>query len=111
MTLAAAALRPHRGGMRVVRQITFFLGLLLLVVGGSFLAYALSNMSAAFRRGGFDAAIHAPDGGIHAAVGGVLIVVGLALLRRTLRSRFARIVVIVLATAIVMLAVHAGYVR
>jgi amino acid permease len=96
--------------MRVVGQITFFLGVLLLVVGGSYIAYALRNMTAAFRRGGVDAALHAPDGSIDGAVGLVLVLVGLALLRRTLRGRIARVVVIVLAVAIVVLAVHAGYV-
>ena len=96
--------------MRPLRQINFFVGLLLLIVGGSALAYGLRNMAVGFRQGGLDAALHAPNGSIDGALGLVLVIVGLAMLRSTLRRRLPRLIVIVFAVLTVVLAVHAGYV-
>jgi hypothetical protein len=96
--------------MRPLRQINFFAGLLLLIVGGSALAYSLRNMSAGFRRGGFDAAYNAPNGVIDGAMGLAFIVIGLAMLRHLLSSRLSRVLVILVAAMIVMLGIHAGYV-
>ena len=96
--------------MRPLRQIVFVAGLLLLIVGGSYVAYSLRNMSAAFRKGGLDAAWHAPDGPVDGVMGLAFIVIGLALLRHQLRSRLLRVVVILAAVLIVSLGIHAGYV-
>lgn len=96
--------------MRPLRQINFVAGLLLLIVGGSYVAYSLRNMSAAFRKGGFDAAYNAPNGPIDGAMGLAFIVIGLALLRHLLRGRLARLFIILVAAMIVMLGIEAGYV-
>src|SRR5579862_1353914 len=96
--------------MRPLRQINFFVGLLLLIVGGSALAYSLRNMAGGFRQGGFDAAWHAPNGPVDCAMGLAFIVVGLTMLRKLLRRRLMRLFVIVVAVMIVALGIHAGYV-
>ena len=96
--------------MRPLRQINFFVGLLLLIVGGSALAYGLRNMAAGFRAGGFGAAYQAPNGIVDGAMGLAFIVVGLAMLRQPLRRRLPRLFVILLAVLIVALGIHAGYV-
>ncbi|MBS0548669.1 MAG: hypothetical protein JSR24_13020 [Proteobacteria bacterium] len=97
--------------MRPLRQINFVVGLLLLIGGGAFLMYGLSNMTAGLRKGGFDAALHAPNGAVDAGLGLASAVVGLALLRSPLRRRLPRIFVVSLAVLVVLLGVHAGYVR
>ena len=96
--------------MRPLRQINFFAGLLLLIVGGSALAYGLRNMSAAFRKGGLDAAYNTPNGVVDGAMGLAFIVIGLAMHRHLLRSRVSRVFIILIAAMIVMLGIHAGYV-
>ena len=94
--------------MRPLRQITFILGLLLLIGGGGALMVGLRNMTAGFYRGGINAAIAVPNGWVDLALGFVLAVVGLTLLRFQLRGRFVRLVVVATAVLIVGLAVHAG---
>ena len=96
--------------MRPLRQINVFVGLLLLIVGGSALAYGLRNMAAGFRQGGFDAAYHVPNGVVDAGMGLAFIVVGLAMLRQPLRRRLPRLFVILFAVLIVVLGIQAGYV-
>jgi hypothetical protein len=96
--------------MRPLRQINFILGLLLLIVGGSALAFGLRNMAAGFRQGGFSTAYQAPNGVVDSAMGLAFIVVGLAMLRQPLRRRLPRLFVIVIAVMIVALGIHAGYV-
>jgi hypothetical protein len=96
--------------MRPLRQINFVLGLMLLIAGGGTLMFGLRNMTAGLRRGGFDGALNAPNGGIDVGLGLALVVVGLAMLRGSLRGRLPRLFVIVLAIFVVLLAVHAGYV-
>ena len=96
--------------MRVMRQISFIAGLALLIVGGVLLTFGLRNMAAGFRQGGYDAAVHAPNGVIDTAIGFAFAVIGLALLRATLRSRLARWIVIVMAMLLVFVGLHAGYV-
>lgn len=97
--------------MRPLRQINFIVGLLLLIGGGAFLMFGLSNMTAGLRKGGIDAAWHAPSGAVDAGLGLACAVVGLALLRSPLRRRVPRILVVSLSVLVVLLAVHAGYVR
>ena len=96
--------------MRPLRQINFFVGLLLLIVGGIALAYGLRNMAAGFRQGGLSAAYHVPNGVVDGAMGLAFIVVGLAMLRQPLRRRVPRLFVILIAVLIVALGIHAGYV-
>ena len=96
--------------MRPLRQINFFAGLLLLIVGGSALAFGLRIMAAAFRQGGLGAAYNAPNGVVDGAMGLAFIVVGLAMLRQPLRRRLPRLFVILIAVLIVALGIHAGYV-
>jgi len=97
--------------MRPLRQINFVVGLLLLIGGGAFLMFGLSNMTAGLRKGGFDAALQAPNGAVDAGLGLACAVVGLALLRSPLRRRVPRVLVVSLSVLVVLLAVHAGYVR
>ncbi len=94
--------------MGPLRQINFVLGLLLLIGGGGALMVGLRNMTAGFYRGGFAAALAAPNGWVDLVTGLVLAVVGLALLRAQLRSRPLRLFVVAMAVLIVGLAVHAG---
>jgi hypothetical protein len=94
--------------MRPFRQINFILGLLLLIGGGGALMVGLRNMTAGFYRGGFNAAMAAPNGWVDLLMGFVLAVVGLAMLRFQLRSRLLRLFVVALAVLIVLLGVHAG---
>ena len=94
--------------MRPLRQITFILGLLLLIGGGGALMVGLRNMTAGFYRGGVNAALAVPNGWVDVALGFALAVVGLAMLRFQLRGRFVRLIVVALAVLIVGLAVHAG---
>jgi hypothetical protein len=96
--------------MRPLRQINFVLGLLLLIGGGGALMVGLRNMVAGLRRGGFDAAMAAPNGWGDLMMGLACAVVGLALLRSPLRRRLPRLFVISLSILVVLLAVHAGYV-
>lgn len=97
--------------MRPLRQINFVFGLLLLIGGGAFLMLGLSNMTAALRHGGVNAAWHAPNGAVDAGLGLACAVVGLAVLRSPLRRRAPRVIVVSLAVLVVLLGVHAGYVR
>lgn len=94
--------------MRPLKQINFILGLLLLIGGGGALMVGLRNMTAGFYRGGFNAAMAAPNGWVDLALGFALAVVGLAMLRFQLRSRALRLFVVAAAVLIVGLAVHAG---
>jgi hypothetical protein len=94
--------------MGPLRQINFILGLLLLIGGGGALMVGLRTVTAGFYRGGFGAALAAPNGWIDLVTGFVLAVVGLALLRAQLRSRLLRLFVVAAAVLIVGLAVHAG---